>query len=111
MKLRKCCARAVSANLQTPVVHGFILMDVGFECTLFEVDQAVPQLRHHVQRVRFCLEPARNFRNGAERTNQSGSDTNSLIFFMADAKSLTFFKFTRPELKNKQISNRQREVE
>jgi len=104
MKLRKCRARA--ANLQAPLVHGFFLLGVGLECTLFEVDQAVPQLRHHVQRVRFRLEPARKFRNGAERASQSGSGTNSLIFLMADAKSLTFFKFTRPELKNKQHTKR-----
>ena len=48
----------MSADLEAPLVHGRLLLRIVLKRGLFEIDQAVPELGHHVQRVRFALEPA-----------------------------------------------------
>ncbi len=57
-KTRTQNSARMSADLETPLVHGHLLLLIVLKRGLFEIDQAVPELGHLVQRVRFALEPA-----------------------------------------------------
>ena len=89
-------AKLSAANLKAAFVQGFFLLCVGLEHGLVEVDEAVSELGHRVQRVCLGLEPERQKSERSTEWETKGGGTNSLILLMAEEKILTFFKLTSP---------------
>ncbi len=72
-------AKLSAANLKAAFVQGFFLLCVGLEHGLVEVDEAVSELGHRVQRVRFGLEPDMKKSERSIARETAGGGTKSLI--------------------------------